>query len=54
MNTCVISVIREENGKIQCRETDLWIDDSICSKCQWNVDYSGDKIVCAFPIFEGE
>jgi len=52
MNTCAIE--KNEKGCFLCSETTLWIDEQLCLKCQWNVDCSGDKIICAFPKFENK
>jgi len=42
---------KNEEGYLQCVETFLWIEEKVC---QWNVDCSGNKIMCAYPKFEGE
>lgn len=52
MNVCVMK--KNEEGCLQCVETSLWIEEKVCLNCQWNVDCSGDKMMCAYPKFEGE
>jgi len=50
MNVCVMR--KNEKGCFQCVETSLWIEEKNCEKCQWSIDCSGDKIMCAYPKFE--
>ena len=52
MNVCAIK--KNEKGDFQCAETTIWIEEQFCLKCQWNIDCGEDKIICAYPKFEGE